>query len=111
MENRKGLRSRKRLQVRFGTEKPEHLGYTEDISPQGLFIQTAKVMKPGTRLQVRLTTREGRQILIEGHVRWAKGAPPQFLGKLRTGMGVMITSFVTGEEFFRGCLPEDAVDP
>lgn len=107
MDNRRLLRSRKRLSVRFGIDQLKHIGYTEDISSQGLFIQTASVLRPGTLLQIRLTTRDDRQVLMEGRVCWAKKVPPQFLRKMKAGMGVMITGFLEGEDIFRSMLPED----
>jgi Tfp pilus assembly protein PilZ len=107
MDNRSISRKRKRLSVRFGTDELRHMGYTEDISSGGLFIQTAAVLRPGTRLQVQLTTNDGRQILLKGQVRWAKRVPPQLIRKIKGGMGVMITEFLEGEEIFRGCFPEE----
>jgi hypothetical protein len=81
------------------------MGYTEDLSPKGLFIQTAAVLKPGSLLQVQLTSRDGKQVLLEGRIRWAKKVPPQMLRKIKAGMGVMILRFVEGEEHFREFLP------
>jgi Tfp pilus assembly protein PilZ len=107
MENRGILRSKKRLTVRFGIDEFKDMGYTEDISPSGLFIQTVKVLKPGTRLQVQLTTRDGKMVLLKGQVRWAKRVPPQLVRKIKAGMGVKITEFLEGEEIFRSCLPEE----
>lgn len=107
MENRQVLRTTKRLQVRFGIDQLEHMAYTEDLSPEGFFIQTAKALKPGTRLRVQLTTRAGDLILIEGQVRWAKKVHPQLARKIKAGMGVMIIRFLEGEEFFRASLPDE----
>ncbi len=107
MDNREIKRSRKRLKARFGVDQLKHLGYTEDISSGGIFIQTISVLRPGTKLQVQLTTNDGRQVLFKGQVRWAKKVPPQLLRKLKAGMGVMVTEFIEGEDVFRSCLPEE----
>ena len=106
MENRQVLRSMKRLQVRFGIDQLEHMAFTENLSPGGFFIQTSKVLKPGTRLRCQLTTRAGDLILVEGQVRWAKRVHPQLARKIKAGMGVMIIRFLEGEEFFRASLPD-----
>ncbi len=100
-------RSRRRMTARFGTEKLQYMGYTEDISPGGIFIQAAAVLKPGTRLQIQLKTSSGEIILLNGQVRWAKKVPPQLLRKIKAGMGILITEFLEGEDIFRSYLPEE----
>ena len=107
MDNRQMQRSRKRLKVRFGTDQLEHVAFTDNLSLGGFFIQTTKVLKPGTRLRIQLTTRDGDLVLVEGRVRWAKKVHPQLIRKIKAGMGVMITRFLEGEEFFRATLPEE----
>ena len=103
-ENRKEHRSKKRLTVRFGTDGKKHMGYTENISPKGMFIQTGSVYRPGTRLHVEMAS-NGETVSIEVQVRWSKRIPPQLLRKVKAGMGVKIVRILDGEEIFRSWLP------
>lgn len=104
MDSRKEPRSKKRLTVRFGADGKQHMGYTENISPEGMFIQTGSVYRPGTRLQVEVTG-NGETVSLEVQVRWAKRIPPQLLRKVKAGMGVKIVRIIAGEELFRSWLP------
>jgi len=104
MDNRQTARSRKRFFVRFGAEELKHMGYTEDISPAGMFIKSASVYRPGTLLRVQLTIKDAGTVLLECQVRWAKRVPPQLLRKVKAGMGVKITRVIEGEEIFNACL-------
>jgi len=55
MEKRKRKRFPKRLFVRFGKEKPDHIGFTQDISATGIFIKSNFSFPPPTKLKVELT--------------------------------------------------------
>lgn len=107
MDNRQTLRSKKRLSVRFGTEGPKHIGYTEDISPEGMFIKTASVYRPGTLLQIQITVKGAESVLLEGQVRWAKRVPPQLVRKIKAGMGVKISRILAGEKAFDAFFPAE----
>lgn len=77
--------------VRFGPSKPDKLGFTEDLSSDGLFIAARIVHAPGTQLQIQLTLPDNRALQMTGQVVWARQAPPQlsrFLKKV--GMGVRL---------------------
>ena len=93
-------RQRKRISLRFGVDAASKVGFTDDITREGLFIRTGLVLNPGTRLQVELTPPEGR-IVLEGEVRWAKRIPPQMLHKMKGGMGLKILRFLEGEPIYR----------
>jgi hypothetical protein len=66
---------------------PRYLGYASDLSSTGLFLQTAAVRQPGTRLKLKIhAAREVRPIYAEVEVRWSRGYRG-FPGPC-TGMGV-----------------------
>jgi hypothetical protein len=66
---------------------PRYLGYASDLSSTGLFLQTAAVREPGTRLKVKIhVVREGRPVYAEVEVRWSRNYRG-FPGPC-TGMGV-----------------------
>lgn len=92
-------RKHKRIPLRFGTDAPGKIAFTDDITHEGLFIRTGLVVVPGTRLIVELNPREGR-ILLQAEVRWAKRIPPQMLHKMKGGMGVRILAFQDGESIY-----------
>lgn len=92
-------RHRKRLSLRFGIERAERLGFTEDISRNGLFIRTASPHPPNTRLNIEITTADGEIIRIGGKVRWIRRVPLNLIHLLnKCGMGIMITDIKEGKE-------------
>lgn len=92
-------RKLKRITLRYGTDSPGKIAFTDDITHEGLFIRTALVVAPGTRLVVELSPPEGR-ILLQAEVRWAKRIPPRMLHKMKGGMGVRILAFQDGETIY-----------
>ena len=98
-ENRHKKRQRKRLTVNFGIDQADRVGFTDDITREGLFIRSAVVVKPGNIVKIEMKIPQGL-IAILGRVRWAKKVPPHVLYKLKGGMGVEITSFLSGEDIY-----------
>lgn len=97
---RTSQRINRRLTVRFGPKQPEHLGYTIDISAEGLFIGATTVYQSGGVLLVQLTTREGATVLLRGEIRWAQKMPAQYAHKLKSGMGLRILEILEGREIY-----------
>ena len=89
MEKRDKKRFLKRLQVRFGREKPERIGFTHDISSTGIFIKSNFAFTPGVEIQIELTLPDETIAHCCGVVVWAKQVPPA-LSRLvhKHGMGV-----------------------
>lgn len=104
-DKRDTRRQRKRISVRFGINKPEKFGFTDDITHEGLFIRSAVVARPGVQIQVELDLPAGKVALV-GEVRWTKKVPSHILHKMKGGMGVLITGFVTGEEIYQALCDE-----
>jgi curved DNA-binding protein CbpA len=89
MEKRRLARISKRLSVRFGTSRLQHTGMTEDLSPEGLFIKSRVVFKPGTPLLIEVKLSQSKVVNLKGVVKWGKSVPPaliQFTKK--AGFGV-----------------------
>ena len=99
-DKRDKRRHRKRISVRFGINRPDKYGFTDDITHEGLFIRSGVVARPGVKLQVELDMPDGLVALV-GEVRWTKKIPPGVLHKLKGGMGIMIIGFLAGEETYR----------
>ena len=101
-EKRYIKRQRRRIALRFGLEEATKLGFTEDISQEGMFIRTINTYPPGTMLIVTLTLPDGIFITVKGKVMWAKRVPPQMARLVRkAGFGLKIECFVEGEEMYR----------
>lgn len=99
-EKRYEKRKKKRLSVRFGPNGEKHFGYTCDISSEGFFLESKTVYKPGTVLNVEITTKNGALIHVTGKVCWAKKAPPRLAGVMKSGMGIKVDKFIAGKEVF-----------
>lgn len=101
-EKRYIKRHRRRFALRFGLDDASRLGFTEDISPEGMFIRTNNVYPPGTTLIVTLTLPDEVSITVRGTVMWAKRVPPQMARLVKkAGFGFRIETFVAGEELYR----------
>lgn len=100
-DNRIETRHRKRIQLRYGIESADRVGFTEDVSDEGFFIKTALVQKPGSMMQFELTLPDGALVLLSGRVRWAKKVPPNLLHRLKGGMGIKISRFDSGQSAYQ----------
>jgi hypothetical protein len=100
-EKRLDKRVRRRIAIRFGTDDPNRLAFTEDISPEGMFIKTTNIALPGSRLTVTLILQDNRTVTLAGRVMWAKKVPPQMIRLVKkSGLGLKIESFIEGEELY-----------
>lgn len=104
-ESRYKKRHRKRISLNFGISKAEKFGFTDDINHDGLFIRSAVCAKPGVTIKIEIKHKDGLIALL-GEVRWSKKIPPNVLHKLKGGMGVQITSFLSGEELYHALCDE-----
>ena len=98
IDKRDIARHKKRIQLRFGLEEANKIGFTEDISTTGIFIKSPMVMNPGKIIFVELKLADDSIITIKGRIMWAKRVPQSLLGKVKGGMGIHIVSFEKGEE-------------
>jgi Tfp pilus assembly protein PilZ len=94
-------RHKKRIQLRYGLEGPDKIGFTEDISDTGIFIKSPLVVNPGKTIYVEFRLQDNSSILVKGRVMWAKRVPQSLLRKVKGGMGIHILSFEQGEEQYR----------
>ena len=99
-DSRLEQRNKKRLSVKFGHDKLEHLGYLSDVSSQGFFVESRIVYKPGVVVNCELTTRNGETILIEGKVQWSKKGAMRLSHIMKSGMGISILKFLQGEDVY-----------
>jgi len=101
-EKRYIKRHKRRFALRFGEKEAIRLGFTEDISPEGMFIRTTNIYPPGTSLTVTISMPDGIFITVMGKVMWAKRVPPQMVRLVKkAGFGLKIECFIDGEEIYR----------
>jgi hypothetical protein len=106
-EKRNVIRLKKRITIRFGIDASTKIAFTEDISPDGLFIKTITPLPPGTRIKVELTMPDSNIVLLEGKIRWRKSGPHQATHLMKKlGMGVKILKFLSGEEYYKSLIDE-----
>jgi len=105
IERRKEERYRRRLQLRLSTENGSTMGFTDDISREGIFVRSASVQPVGTPIRMELTTPDNEKVVLGGTVQWEIKLSPILLrqGK-KGGMGIKISNFVSGEESYRKIL-------
>lgn len=82
--------TRKRIRITLQAEPGSIRAYTSDLSRNGLFMVTTKVLPPGTRVRIKVQTESGPALGI-GTVRWAKRVPPLIIRDTKGGMGVEFT--------------------
>lgn len=81
-------RLRRRVEVRFGDGvTPQGIGYSGNVSSQGIMIRTPRVYAPGTELDLELRFQAGT-VKLRGVVMWAREGPMVWVSSGRIGMGV-----------------------
>jgi hypothetical protein len=101
MEKRAPIRLKKRLRVNFGIDETNRAAFTEDISTTGVFIRSANVCTPDTRLSIEFLLDDGEIIKLEGRVMWAKKVPQNLFHLVKkSGMGIRILKFHSGQDRF-----------
>jgi len=101
-EKRKEKRHKRRRQLRFGIEDVTTMGFTDDVTTEGMFIRSAVVHPVGTLIAINLTMPNSEEVVLEGTVQWSIRIPPIMLrqGK-KGGMGIKISRFVSGVESYQ----------
>jgi hypothetical protein len=81
-------RSRRRLEVRYSDGSgPPLMGYSGNLSANGMMIRTPRVFAPGTILDIELRFARGR-VALRGRVMWAREGPMAWVQMGRVGMGI-----------------------
>jgi len=93
-------RLKKRLTVRFGIDEANRVAFTEDISCTGMFIKTANVCPPNTKIVIEFEVADNKVELV-ARVMWAKKVPQNLFHLVKkSGMGVRFLRFQSGEDHF-----------
>ena len=101
-DKRTPIRLKKRLSVHFGTEEATRVAFTEDISETGMFIKSLNVCPPNTKIKIEFSPDDTNRVVLEARVMWAKKVPQNLFHLVKkSGMGVRILRFYSGEEHYR----------
>ena len=101
-EKRTPIRLKKRLSVRFGIEEANRVAFTEDLSATGMFIKSLNVCPPNTKIKIEFSPDDKNKVFLEARVMWAKKVPQNLFHLVKkSGMGVRILQFYSGEEHYR----------
>ena len=99
-DKRNILRTKKRLSVKFGIDDAARAAFTEDISYNGMFIKTANICPPGSKIKIEFII-DGGTVSVTARVMWAKKVPQNLLHLVKkAGMGVRFLRFDAGESHF-----------
>ena len=90
-EKRNLARQKRRLRIRFGVAENEleRIAHSSDVSPNGFFVATRAVLKPGSYLWFQLDLPDG-EILLHGEVIWQKLVDRELWRIEASGFGVKI---------------------
>jgi len=102
MNKRDTKREKKRIQVSYGNAETMRTAFAEDISPVGMFIKTANVCLPNSKIRIKFSlNKDDLFIEVDACVMWAKKVPANMLHVAKKGgMGVRFLQFHTGKEIF-----------
>ncbi|QEM69636.1 pilus assembly protein PilZ [Geobacter sp. FeAm09] len=94
-------RLKKRLTIRFGIDSASRVAFSEDLSATGMFIKTANVCPPNSRIRIEFTV-DDHLVQVDARVMWAKKVPQNLFHLVKkSGMGVRFLRFQAGEEHFQ----------
>jgi hypothetical protein len=100
-EKRSIRRLKKRLSIRFGLIDANRMAFSEDISTTGMFIKTANICPPNSKIRIEFTV-DNNLIQAEARVMWAKKVPQNLFHLVKkSGMGIRFLHFQAGEDHFR----------
>lgn len=82
----------KRIEIRYGSAKPEHRGFAVQLSSKGAFISANKpIYAAGSNIVIEFKLPAGL-FIATAVVRHAKNLPPQMARFGKTGMGIELLS-------------------
>ncbi len=89
MEKRKERRLKKRVMVKFGESILERIGFTSNLSQNGLYINSTQIYPSGKKIKILLSD-GGKSFSLKGEVKWSIKYPSHFHSYIPSGMGVYI---------------------
>ena len=92
-------RKKRRFLVEFKLEGAPCTGFTNDVSPSGMFIRSTRLPTPGTFVTVNLHLPEERRVVLRGKVVRSVRVPPALSRLIPNGFALHFSD--TPEEYFQ----------
>jgi type IV pilus assembly protein PilZ len=83
------------LEVDYRCDDTFLFAYITDMSAMGIFIQTTTPKPPGTLLNLRFRTPDGKRLDVDGRVIWVNH--PHGKDSINPGMGVQFVDLTPGQ--------------
>jgi len=98
-EKRFSTRRRRRYLIEWQTEDNVCTGFTQDISPTGIFVRSAYIPRLGSVLRMQLLLPDGGKLRLCGIVVRSQRLPQQMRAVLPSGFGIRLNE--APEEYFQ----------
>ncbi|MEP6993129.1 MAG: PilZ domain-containing protein [Acidobacteriota bacterium] len=92
-------RTKRRLLVEFNLGGANYSGFTNDISPTGLFVRSNRLPDPGTALAVSLHLPEGKHVVLRGKVVRSFRVPAALSRLIPSGFALQLSD--SPEDYFQ----------
>jgi len=89
-EKRHQARKKRRFLIELDTPQATSVGFTYDMSADGLFIRSIRIPQPGTSVTARLSLPDGRRVALRGWVQRAFRAPAAMARLVPSGFGMRL---------------------
>ena len=96
----RGPRKRRRFLVEFDVAGNKHTGFTQDVSPSGLFVCSIRVPKPGTRVSLRLRISKEKDVSLRGIAVRSFRGPTSLASIMPSGFAVSFSE-TPAEDYFQ----------
>ncbi|HEY6066467.1 MAG TPA: PilZ domain-containing protein [Thermoanaerobaculia bacterium] len=98
-EKRFSTRRKRRYLVEWLSDEILCTGFTEDISPTGIFVRSAYIPRVGTVLTLQLQLPTGEKLRVRGRVIRTHRLPQQMRSVLPSGFAIRLSE--APEEYFQ----------
>ena len=92
-KRRNVLRVHRRFKVQFSAQCDafNYTGFSENISPTGLYITSNHLEEIGQEIWLKVSLDHETYEIVKGVVTWRRKAPAEYQMAVRHGMGIRIT--------------------
>jgi hypothetical protein len=90
-EKRRQARKKRRFLIQVETPDSVSIGFTYDMSLDGIFIRSVRIPLPGSTVTARLSLPDGKRLALRGRVQRAYRAPGAMSRLVPSGFGLRLT--------------------
>jgi hypothetical protein len=98
-ERRAFGRKKRRFLVEFSLEGTQYSGFTNDVSPSGIFVRSNRLPDPGMPLSMNLHLPDGKHIVLRGKVVRSFRVPAALSRLIPSGFAIHLTD--TPEDYYQ----------